>query len=121
MGKRHVLTFLGFCGFALSYAMRFNLSIAIVAMVKRNSSVIPIPIPSNFSSSNFSDINLNASPACPVPHKPINESQDGFSLLSFDESTEGEFDWDEVQQGIILGAFFWGYMVRAYEALCGSS
>lgn len=24
---------------------------------------------------------------------------------------DGEFQWDEYQQGIILGSFFWGYIV----------
>jgi MFS transporter, ACS family, solute carrier family 17 (sodium-dependent inorganic phosphate cotransporter), member 5 len=23
----------------------------------------------------------------------------------------GEFEWDEVTQGLILGAFFWGYLI----------
>ena len=30
------------------------------------------------------------------------------SSLSFQE---GEFDWDKSTQGLVLGAFFWGYMV----------
>lgn len=38
LGKRHILAFLGFVGFALSYSLRFNLSIAIVAMCNDSNS-----------------------------------------------------------------------------------
>lgn len=38
--------------------------------------------------------------ACPLsPHSPPKVQK------------SGEFDWDEVQQGIILGSFFYGYML----------
>ena len=51
-GTRRVLTFLAFIGFANVYAMRVNLSVAIVAMV--NSTAIEPAI------KNFTDI-------CPLP------------------------------------------------------
>ncbi|XP_035707132.1 putative inorganic phosphate cotransporter [Folsomia candida] len=41
IGRRHVLAILGFVAFALSYSMRFNLSIAIVAMVKSSNTIKP--------------------------------------------------------------------------------
>ncbi|KAK9297287.1 hypothetical protein QLX08_009004 [Tetragonisca angustula] len=83
---RHTLGFLGFLGFALVYAMRVNLSVAIVSMV--NQTAIP-----------HSDDN-DTTDVCPK-EKPIN----GTFIPS-----AGEFNWDEKTQGIILGAFFIGYV-----------
>lgn len=110
-GMRHLVTFMGFWGFAMSYSMRFNLSIAIVAMVKRNSSK-PVT-PGNNSILSFISTNISegsSGPACPsaVIHSG---NSGGYQSLLWENSSEGEFEWDEVQQGIILGAFFWGYML----------
>lgn len=83
---RYTLGFLGFLGFALVYAMRVNLSVAIVSMV--NQTAIP-----NTDDDNDTDI-------CPKVN-PIN----GTFIPS-----AGEFNWDEKTQGVILGAFFLGYV-----------
>nr|XP_050844165.1 sialin isoform X1 [Vespula vulgaris] len=83
---RYTLGFLGFLGFALVYAMRVNLSIAIVSMV--NQTAIP-----NNDDENTTDV-------CPKGN-PIN----GTFIPS-----AGEFNWDEKTQGVILGAFFLGYV-----------
>lgn len=90
--------------------MRVNLSFAIVAMVFSNASSAHL---------------ANASDACPNLHHPhaIQQQYAGISLLApapgeplivdpFEPAeSEGEFDWDGEDQGIILGAFFWGYVV----------
>ena len=34
-----------------------------------------------------------------------------FLLLPFCQDHQGEFDWDEKTQGMVLGSFFWGYIV----------
>ena len=34
-----------------------------------------------------------------------------FMCLQADSGTSGEFNWDEVQQSIILSSFFWGYLI----------
>lgn len=104
---------MGFWGFAMSYAMRVNLSIAIVAMVKRNDTT-PIPVPPhvNFSeptisgmqSLNYSYLGNGSGTACPGPAH-------GEGLNSFMDDDSGEFNWNEVEQGIILGSFFYGYML----------
>lgn len=83
---RYTLGFLGFLGFALVYAMRVNLSVAIVSMV--NQTAIP-----------HTDDD-NATDVC-RKEQPIN----GTFIPS-----AGEFDWDEKTQGVILGAFFLGYV-----------
>jgi len=72
-GVRHIFVFLGFLGFANVYAMRVNLSVAIVYMVN------------NTWIHNSSD------------YKPT--------------TPDGPFKWDEGQQGLILGMFFYGYVL----------
>lgn len=66
-----------FLGFMVTFMLRANLNIAIVAMVKE-------PATANRSSGAGGD------PA----------AQSG-----------GQFDWDQLQQTVILSAFFWGYIV----------
>ncbi|XP_014215607.1 sialin [Copidosoma floridanum] len=85
--SRQIFGFLGFLGFALVYAMRVNLSVAIVSMV--NQTAIP-------HTDNQSDIDECAKTT------PINST--------FVPSA-GEFAWDEKTQGVILGAFFLGYVM----------
>ncbi|XP_047477711.1 putative inorganic phosphate cotransporter [Penaeus chinensis] len=82
---RYTLGLLLFFGLAVEYSLRVNLSIAIVAMAGTTE------LPDNSNST--ADI-------CPV---------EGNSTDSEDKYTEGEFDWDENTQGLILGAFFYGY------------
>ncbi|XP_012256645.2 sialin [Athalia rosae] len=85
---RYTFGFMGFLGFTLVYAMRVNLSIAIVSMVNHT------------ETANDSDADNNTD-FCPrLP--PTN----GTFIPS-----AGEFDWDEKTQGIILGAFFFGYVL----------
>ena len=79
---RHVFALMGFLGFANVYAMRVNLSVAIVAMV--NSSVILAPRDNS---------------SC--PGDPGNSTAGG----------GGEFNWGEREQGWLLGAFFYGYVL----------
>lgn len=84
-GKRQLLAFMGFLGFANVYAMRVNLSVAIVAMV--NNTAIP-------------HANTTVNEVCESPG-------DNSTILSQD----GKFVWDEKEQGLILGSFFWGYIL----------
>ncbi|XP_055713391.1 sialin [Phlebotomus papatasi] len=84
---RHLLGLMGFLGFANVYAMRVNLSVAIVAMV--NHTAIP-----EQNTTNLDDV-------CPAPG---NDTDNGPVL-------NGEFAWDESTQGIVLGAFFYGYVL----------
>merc|ERR1719447_2545408 len=77
---------MGFLGFANVYAMRVNLSVAIVAMV--NNTAI---------ASNSSIIDNST---CPVAAN----STEG-------PPPDGPFAWGAKEQGWILGAFFFGYVV----------
>jgi len=87
MKTRHLFAFMGFLGFANVYAMRVNLSVAIVAMVNNTA------IAGNSSINNSSD-------TCPLPANSTDS-----------DVTEGPFNWDEKEQGLILGAFFYGYVL----------
>ncbi|XP_022239379.1 putative inorganic phosphate cotransporter [Limulus polyphemus] len=82
---RYVLTLMGFWGFFNLYALRVTLNVAIVAMV--NSSKV--------------EKNVTMIDECPLPN---NEN-------STSSAKEGVFQWDEKIQGIILGSFYYGYVV----------
>ena len=76
-----ILIFKGFLGFSISYAMRVNLSVAIVYMVNNTA----------ISGNEY-------------------RSSDG------EADKDGPFVWDEAQQGVILGMFFYGYVVTQVES-----
>lgn len=84
---------MGFLGFAVVYAMRVNLSVAIVAMVNQTA------IPHDDDSNNSSDI---VDDTCPIDDVTKNKT----SLLP-----QGDFVWDEATQGLVLGSFFYGYVL----------
>lgn len=86
---RYTFGFMGFLGFALVYAMRVNLSIAIVSMVNQTQT------DDDNGTTNNTDI-------CPRDPDPVN----GTFVPS-----PGEFNWDERTQGVILGCFFFGYVM----------
>lgn len=110
---RTVLGIMGFLGFANVYAMRVNLSVAIVAMINSTA-----PVPSN-------DSTLDVCPAAPasnttVPPVSYYEWFNNLStcwklypLLIFVIlfQTPGDFNWSAEQQSIILGSFFYGYVL----------
>lgn len=85
---RHVVFFMGFLGFANVYAMRVNLSVAIVAMVN-----------STKHSSNNSFSNISQCGGEPINTTDTPSHQDPV------------FNWNEQQQGNILGSFFYGYVL----------
>ncbi|XP_047484173.1 sialin-like [Penaeus chinensis] len=82
---RHTLALMGFLGLAVEYSLRVNLSIAIVAMA---------------GTSEVNATNNASQDVCPVRD---NGTDSGGNHV------EGEFAWDEETQGLILGAFFYGY------------
>ncbi|KAH8319216.1 hypothetical protein KR074_002401 [Drosophila pseudoananassae] len=89
---RHIFGLMGFLGFGVVYAMRVNLSVAIVAMV--NQTAIP--------HSNSSVIDADT---CPLPPAPGGNGSAPIPIR------EGEFVWDEATQGLVLGSFFYGYVI----------
>lgn len=82
---RFVIAFFGFFAMTNSYALRSHLSVTLVAMV-------------NFTSSATS--------------KSSNECVSAWSNdTSSDSTSTGEFDWDQHLQGLVTGAFYWGYLL----------
>uniref|UniRef100_A0A061QHU6 Sialin n=1 Tax=Cupiennius salei TaxID=6928 RepID=A0A061QHU6_CUPSA len=83
--KRYILTFLGFLGFCNVYALRVNLSVAIVAMINHTATF-----------KNSSAVEYECTASDPDPG---------------DLPKDGEFDWDSEVRAHILGSFFYGYLV----------
>ncbi|KAF8789845.1 putative inorganic phosphate cotransporter like protein [Argiope bruennichi] len=93
ISKRYILTFFAWLGMVNIYAMRVNLSVAMVAMVNNTKS----------TSSNDSFQVME----CPnlIQYEP----EDG---RKENEGFKGEqYNWDSKAQGIILGSFFYGYIL----------
>lgn len=91
---RYVLCLMLFLGFMVTFLLRANLNLAIVAMVQEPDTASSLP--------------GGASPSCagqgnatPVYAPPANQKK----------SPQGQFAWDPQQQSIILSAFFWGYVI----------
>uniref|UniRef100_A0A8C2QBL3 Sialin n=1 Tax=Cyprinus carpio TaxID=7962 RepID=A0A8C2QBL3_CYPCA len=81
--SRYGLAFLSCYGFFVAYALRVNLSVAMVDMLKSRSSA-------NTSSS-----------VCPHHSNPVPKHN----------HTASVYDWDSETQGWILGSFFYGYIL----------
>lgn len=92
---RVVLYLLSFSGFLVSFMMRTDINIAMVAMAK-----LPPPSPQHVNASTDSPL------YCYSPS--FNSSADKEST---ETTEEGEFDWDATVQGVILSSFYWCYIL----------
>ncbi|XP_066993793.2 vesicular glutamate transporter 3 [Anabrus simplex] len=88
---RVVLYFLSFTGFLVSFMMRMDINIAMVAMVK-----LPPPVIDDNSSSIL---------VCYYQGNGSDDSSDNATMQ------EGEFDWDSTTQSTILSSFYWCYIL----------
>ncbi|XP_017300224.1 putative inorganic phosphate cotransporter isoform X3 [Diaphorina citri] len=84
ISQRYILGFMGFLAVANAYAMRGCLSLAITEMVVVHHKG-PVKIDPN---------------GCPGDLDSRNHT-----------NPDNEFDWDEKTQGLILSAFYWGYVI----------
>ncbi|GAB0095292.1 putative inorganic phosphate cotransporter [Sergentomyia squamirostris] len=80
--QRVILSIMGFFAIANAYTMRICLSVAITEMVKKIHTEEP-----------------DGEEYCPVIGN------------GGDEDSGGEFEWSEELQGVILSAFYWGYVI----------
>lgn len=85
---RYCLAYMAFLGFANVYALRVNLSVAILSMVN-----------STYQHAGSSNTSTPSTVSCPQ------------NIVNTSITPDGEFKWDESQQGLILGSFFYGYIV----------
>nr|XP_047933410.1 sialin isoform X1 [Anser cygnoides] len=83
---RYNLALLAFFGFFLLYALRVNLSVALVDMVEPNTSLAK----------------NTTSNVCPEHSSTINTPRN---------TTGKKYSWDADTQGWILGSFFYGYII----------
>ncbi|EPY78003.1 Sialin isoform 2-like protein [Camelus ferus] len=83
---RYNLAFLAFCGFFVLYALRVNLSVALVDMVDSNSTAA----------------DNRTSSECAEHSAPIKVLHN---------QTGKRYQWDAETQGWILGSFFYGYII----------
>lgn len=83
--RRYVFVLLSFLGMVMLYALRVNLSVAIVSMVHP-------PLVENNNITNETITTTN-------------------ETIITTTNTGGEFYWDERVQGIVLASFFWGYVI----------
>lgn len=95
--------------------MRFNLSMAIVAMVNSSATASPAILSTaqyECPSDNKVDP-WDASLMSNLSSASMNVSRSAEALMADADSWTfvGEFNWDEEEQGIILGCFFFGYLV----------
>ncbi|XP_049772227.1 sialin-like [Schistocerca cancellata] len=111
LSASNVLWLLAFCGFALNYAVRVNLNIAIVAMVRRRASAAATAgyCGGGAAQANGGDgANVSVAEGLLVGDPAHNMTANDTTYAdatAFDE--DGHYDWDEHQQALVLGAFFW--------------
>ncbi|XP_074662009.1 sialin-like [Tubulanus polymorphus] len=92
---RYILAYVGFFGFMGAYALRFNMSVAIVCMVKTD------------------DVAANGTDAYRYKTSDDKCNPDNSTIS---RTFEGEFDWDRQTQGWVLSSFFWGYIITQIPA-----
>ncbi|XP_054740258.1 sialin [Anastrepha obliqua] len=134
---RTVLWYLAFIGFAVNYMIRINLNITIVEMIATNTKLVHTQTPPPFPANLTQDILVNSSylhstnnsinaslSSNSVAVQASNQSgvlhvakRNSYSLekqllnaIGIEYDSQG-FDWNEYQQGLVLGSFYWAHWV----------
>ncbi|XP_044759367.1 sialin-like isoform X2 [Coccinella septempunctata] len=101
--QRAVLALMLFTACAISYMLRVNLSINIIAMVKEpkthNTTFVPTCIAKSVTNVTIEEV-----------------SEEKFEKLTMGSDSEGDdgyqrYDWDSQTQGLLIGAYFWGQII----------
>lgn len=97
--QRVISAIMAFFAIALAYMLRISLSYAITQMVVR-------------PNTNNNGSVINAPGVCPMfdDEKPITSSNGSSSAAALVDNT-GRYEWSQELQGLILSAFYWGYIV----------
>lgn len=95
---RVVVLFFVILGAGVEYVARVNINVAMVSMVKE----------SNTSKTNNT--------VCKVPQEKLLDIKRENNSLARNASTARQFDWDPELQGIILGSYFYSYVLTQFPA-----
>uniref|UniRef100_A0A182WF31 Major facilitator superfamily (MFS) profile domain-containing protein n=1 Tax=Anopheles minimus TaxID=112268 RepID=A0A182WF31_9DIPT len=116
ISARTTLWYLVFVGFAVNYMIRINANITIVAMIKQSETEFigevkvdyACYVPTgNSSSAEIATVDQGSQSLLRSREgRIISPEQLLLALFNLDPQKEG-FHWDEYQQGLILGAFYW--------------
>ncbi|XP_046407237.1 sialin-like isoform X2 [Ischnura elegans] len=106
---RVVLYFLSFSGFLVSFMMRTDINLAIVAMVRLSPSSAN-DVLSAADNMTFVENTSIATTAASTAYCE-NYYADSSSNVTEAATEEGEFDWDSPTQSAILGSFYWCYIL----------
>jgi len=90
------MAILAFFGFVFNYMLRINISVAIVAMVNQS------------ETTSHNESNVMQGVHCGNSY--ANESVGPRHKID----AQGDFDWDEKTQALIIGSFFWGYILTQF-------
>ncbi|CAF1024515.1 unnamed protein product [Rotaria sp. Silwood1] len=93
---RIAVTFLGFLGMIAHFSQRVNVGIALVCMVNHSA------IEQNKLNSTTTTLITHTDDSCPQTNNT--------------NHIEGPLIWTKTMQGIILGAYFWGYIITQIPA-----
>eukprot|EP00096_Caligus_rogercresseyi_P014051 TRINITY_DN6595_c0_g1_i1.p1 TRINITY_DN6595_c0_g1~~TRINITY_DN6595_c0_g1_i1.p1 ORF type:complete len:487 (+),score=84.91 TRINITY_DN6595_c0_g1_i1:152-1612(+) len=93
---RYIFAILGAMGMAIIYGQKVNLSVAIVAMVNKTALM---ELDSGHHDEDHPEQEFNPDEMCYVPGGRNSSSEDG------------PFVWSEQNKGLVLGSYFWGYLV----------
>uniref|UniRef100_A0A1A9ZV60 Major facilitator superfamily (MFS) profile domain-containing protein n=1 Tax=Glossina pallidipes TaxID=7398 RepID=A0A1A9ZV60_GLOPL len=107
---RTVLWYLVFMGFAVNYMIRINLNITIVEMITTKRAATPVLKITRAANEN----NGTATNQLLTHYTAKQNSKFSFEkhLLNLANIPyEDGFHWDEYQQGLVLGAFFWAHWI----------
>uniref|UniRef100_A0A1A9VAA2 Major facilitator superfamily (MFS) profile domain-containing protein n=1 Tax=Glossina austeni TaxID=7395 RepID=A0A1A9VAA2_GLOAU len=107
---RTVLWYLVFMGFAVNYMIRINLNITIVEMIttKRAAAAV-LKITRAANENNGTATNQLLSHYAAKQNSKFSFEKHLLNLVNI--PYEDGFHWDEYQQGLVLGAFFWAHWV----------
>ncbi|CAH1785719.1 unnamed protein product [Owenia fusiformis] len=120
---RLLMSFVGFFGFINLYALRVEISVAMVAMV--NHTAVAELRQQDIENGRIKSMLSNSSNEYSIANYTVAGNGSVFDNGTFGDripcpgeltqksssDREGEFVWTKDIQGLILGAFFWGYMV----------
>eukprot|EP00095_Tigriopus_kingsejongensis_P005794 maker-scaffold88_size394946-snap-gene-2.23 protein:Tk05794 transcript:maker-scaffold88_size394946-snap-gene-2.23-mRNA-1 annotation:"hypothetical protein DAPPUDRAFT_52115" len=100
---RLIFAALGAIGMAIVYGLKVNLSVTIVAMINHTSLDAASLLESGgHHVSITTDDGELASDQCFDPYAEKDPSA---------ASEDGPFEWTEPEQGLVLGSYFWGYLI----------